>query len=475
MHYTGSMVHIRQRWLEYALLISITVFLVLKFWFFAPRFSDGAIYAYLGQLVMEGSIPYRDFFYSSPPALLYIFGIVGLVFNWQWWSWAALPILLSVVDALLLFWIGRRLWSNWAGAVVAITYLFSFATVATTDFATDVHFVVTALLLAVLAQMRGRSVVAGLLLALAVLIKLYAVIIVGPYVLWLLWQERQAVWRVLAAFSGAIAMVVVVLWLATGGEFYQSIILNNLGRGVGIPKERLLPFIFWHDPWLLLGLLMPVAVRRLPPAWILLLAGTALGFLMVYPDVYYLYFKMAAPWLALLIAWGSFELYQEYGRGVGVALLLILAVASAYTIVRYEQDHARASVILSFDDIIKYVQETTTPEDVLYGDFDVAPLVALGSQRNIYNDLADTNVKFFLNTTFSIEERVEELVAVRVPVMVTKAIVEDKHVLGGYEQTLPRSFVAQYCRVGDIFPNPTLPAEARQSGGQALVVWRCNY
>lgn len=453
----------------------IVVFMALHGWYFSPRFSDGNIYAYLGQVVMGGNIPYRDFFYSSPPALLYIFGLVGIIFNWQWWSWAALPIILSVVDGLLLFWLGRRLWSPAAGLVAAVTYLFSFAVVATTDFATDVHFVVTAVLLAVAAQMRGRNVIAGLLLALAVLIKLYAVVVVVPLLAWLVWQDRRATWRVAAAFGGVLIATVSVLWLTTGGEWYRSIILNNLGRGAGIPKERLLPFIFWHDPWLLLGLLAPIAVRRWPRhgrgeplPWLLLLAGAGIGFILVYPDVYYLYFKMAAPWLALLLAWGSWELYQEYGRPVGILVAALLIISSLVATTRYVREQARASIISDLPGIIEYVQATTAPNEVLYGDFDVAPLVALGSDRQLYNDLADTNVKFFLNDTFDIEARVQELIAARVPVMITKGVVEDKHVVGGYEQTLPRVFVVEHCRVGDIFPNADTPSAT-------VVVWRCSY
>ncbi len=446
------------------------IFIVLKAWFLAPRFSDGAIYAYLGQRVMDGAVPYVDFFYSSPPLLPYIFGIIGVVLGWHWWSWAWLPIALSVVDAGLLYWLAKRWWSSEAAIVTAVCYLFSYVVLATTDFPTDAHFIVTLFLVATVAQVRRWNVVSGILLALAVCIKLYAIVLVVPFMAWLFWQRD---WKAVVRVGGGLLLtggvVVTALSFLTGSLFYQAIITNNLGRGIGIPRERLLPFIFWHDPWLLLGLMMPLFVRRWAPALTVFLVVAPLSFLLLYPDIYYLYFKLMAPALALLLGWGSMYVVEEYGRWARVGMLIVVAVSAVMTGARYVWEQAHAAVINDFSGLTAYVEETTAPDDLLYGDFEVAPFVALESERRLYGDLADTNIKFFLTGVFSTEERLQELVAARVPILITKGVVEDKSVLGGYEQTVTPRFINEYCRVGKIFPI------ARDYTHNAVVVWLCSY
>lgn len=467
----------REQWPQYVLFGVGAVFVVLKTWFLAPRFSDSAVYEYLGQRVMDGAIPYVDFFYSSPPLLLYVFGLVGFVSGWHWWSWSWIPIVLSVIDAGLLFWLAKR-WCRsaeraspyWAGSIAAISYLFSYVVLATTDFATDVHFIVTLFLVALVLQVRGWNVLSGVVLAAAVLIKVYAVILIFPLIVWPLWRRH---WRdslfVVLGLGVTAGVVVAVLYFATGSAFYHAIITNNLGRGVGISREMLLPFIFWHDLWLLVAVLMPIASRRWAPLQLIMLIAAPLAFLLLYPDVYYLYFKLVAPFLALLLGWGSVYIIQDYGQWGRVVLAAIVVVVSLLSAVRYIREQGTAAVITDLSGVAAYVASATNPSDVLYGDFDVAPLVALESERRLYKDLADTNVKFFLNDVFKPEERLQELVTARVPILVTKAIVDGKSVLGGYEQTVTPGFIAQYCRVGKIFPI------VRDYAHNAVVVWKCSY
>ncbi len=176
----------------------------------------------MGKLIVDGAVPYRDFFFASPPLIPYAMALLGWLAGFRWQAAAFGPICFSVLDAVIIYLLARHRWSRLAGLLAAVMYLGSFVVLATSDFYSGVHLSLTLMLLGVLAQQRGRPVLSGALFALAVLGKLYMAVLVVAVWLAELGQRR---WRGVASSAAVFVLVVSVVtavfsWLA-GAVFFD--------------------------------------------------------------------------------------------------------------------------------------------------------------------------------------------------------------------------------------------------------------
>lgn len=462
-------------WHLYVLVAAIGLFAGVKLWFLAPRFSDGNVYMYMAKLVADGAVPYRDFFFASPPLIVYAAALVGSMFGFTWHVFGWLPILLSAADAVILYCLGHSFRSRLAGLMAAVAYLFSFAVLATSDFYSGVHVSLTLALVGVFAWQHGRPALGGVLLGLSVLGKLYMGVILGSAVIAAgLSRHWRAVLRLLAG-GGAVLVVAVALgWWLAGQAFIEQVLLNHLAKTEGISKARIAAFFVRHDALLLLGALLPLAARQAVPLFAVVPVVLYTLFWLLWRDVYYLHLKMLVPWLALLAGWGAASLASRWQRlSVGVrraAVAAVLAMFIGAGLVSYVREQSRAAVITNLTAIVETVEQLTPLEQPLYGDFSVAPLLALAAGRPVFNHYADTNPIYFMVGVFDYERRAAEVARARVGTIVTKNIVApDGRIVGGQDRVLPTSFFQQHCRAARVFPME------RDYEHNAIVVWQCQY
>lgn len=457
---------------EYALVAVVAAFVLLKMAFSFPRFSDGNAYMYMASLVGEGAVPYRDFFLASPPLIVYAFALFGKVFGFRWEYFNYLPVLFSAIDALVIYLLFRNVFGKLARLSAAVVYLFSFAVLATSDFYSGVHMALALALLGTLAIVRRWPFLGGVLLGLAVLGKLYMVVMFGALVMYLLFRRKWSDGgRSLAGFLVVVGATCLFFgWLA-GQQFWQAVFFNHWYKVEGIPKWRVVKFFALHDWWLLLGVLPTFVWRRFVPGIILLPILFWLVFILTFSDIYYLYFKMLVVWLAL---WWGWNVAQAGRRWPGlktagvVSVLLVAAVATG--VWQYLGQQARAAVITDVDDIVASVERLTGEGEFIYGDYTITPLLALEAGIPVFKDYVDVNPMYFDVGIFDYGERAEELKNADVNTVITRALVlEGGRGWVGAEQVLPVEFFNNYCRVARAWPIE------RDYSYNAVVIWRCEY
>lgn len=467
-------------WHWYVLALASGAFALVRLLFSFPRFSDGNVYLYIARAVAGGGRLYAEVFYSSPPLLPYLYAAWGSVFGFTWQSFNFVPLAATLVDAGLLYFIARRC-GRLAAVTASLAYLSSFVVLATTDFVSDVHVVTTLVLAGTVAAGRGRFGWAGVWLGLAMLAKVYAGMVVAAWLGIVLSQRRWRSMVRLLGGVGGVGVAALVFWLRHGRVFYEALVTSHLGEIAGLSRVTIWRFFAAHDVLLLAGAgLAAVAawrLRRLPPApWVVMPLVYAL-FLLLYQDVYYLYFKILAASLAVLLGWAVAQWAPIMSRVWRVAGVGLFVLAASWGAVRYGREQVRTAVIDDFDGLTAAVEELVEPGQVLYGAFDVAPLVASAAGRELWRHLADTNIKFFQTGYVDQEVRAAQIAADRVPVVVTRGLVTGdgsfstagKRIIGGPSEVLPLSFFERYCRVGRVFP------VARDYVYNAVVVWRCVY
>jgi len=453
-----------------ACVAAAVAFAALKAAFLAARFSDGNVYAALGDLVLRGRWLYRDVYYSSPPGLPLVHAALVGVAGRSPLAGPAAAMVLSLVDAALLVRIVG--WRNgpWPAAAAVLCYLFSFACLGTTDFDSDIHWVTTALL-AGLALLRGeRAVAAGVAFGVALLFKVHAFVpVAGVLAGLLLRRDLRRAWHA-AAGAGAVWIAgCLPFWLVAPREFLAQVFLNNLGRGTGIEKGPLAAFAATHDPWIPLALAAAALVAWKSPrrSELLPIFGALAAwclFLAAYPDVYYLYLKLAAALAAVLVG-AAAALSTRRRAPVAAGLFAIIALWSS---VGYVRTQAHAAVVTALDDIVARVRALTPDGGPVYGDSSLAPLVALAADRPIFKDYVDTNVKFFRTGLFDMQRRADEVVEGRVAAVLVRATFQgDPPKLVSVSPVLPVETLLSRCRQDAAFP-------VADYDSNAVVVWDCS-
>jgi hypothetical protein len=173
---------------------------------------DEGPYLIAARLVMEGKLPYHDFFYPQMPLLPYVYGLWMALFGHSWDGARVLSALLAAGVGVLLYHHVQRLTGRRAYGLVAAVMLGTsslvfgwYPAVKTYAFAVLTMFAAYAVLF--LEHLPRRHLLSGLLLALAIDVRLYLVAVVPAFLLDLaLDRVRGAGWAPLRNFGAGLAI-----------------------------------------------------------------------------------------------------------------------------------------------------------------------------------------------------------------------------------------------------------------------------
>ncbi|MGZ3770939.1 MAG: hypothetical protein ACXVCP_15025 [Bdellovibrio sp.] len=444
----------------------VVSFLLLKVYFLEPRFSDGHMYTYMGYLVTKGLFPYKDFYYSSPPILPYFMALYGTITQWKPAFSDAIPIGLTLIDTILIFRIGCQFNKSSRALLGSLLYLFSFVVLATTDFSSDVHWITTFMLLAWWSFLSGYTFLFCFFLALTVLIKLYALVIVfAAFLLLFCLQGRKKIQVIIPGTLLFIFGTFALFYINLGSVFIDEVLLNNLNRKPGLSTNDIISYFINHDLWFLpsLFLLLP-SLRKNIKNWIFLVPIFIYAvFILYYQDIYYLYLKPLPAYIAVLVALSPANFNRKFITVILTTLILSVGIISFY---RYKNTLAEASTIENLDDIVKYVSSETSPNETIYGENSFVPLIALLADRKIFNNYVDTNIKFVNQGLFSLESRAEELSKGHVTLILQRGTVEQSRITS-VTPVVPVDFLFKNCLKNKIFPLK------KDYSYNAVLVWTC--
>ena len=112
------------KYLTYALLailVLLVIFIRLKL-DGIPMERDEGIYAYGGRMILDGKVPYLDFYEQKFPGLFYSYAAIMAIFGRTLEGIHHGFTFLNVVTIVMLFFVGRRLFNDFTGVIVAATF-----------------------------------------------------------------------------------------------------------------------------------------------------------------------------------------------------------------------------------------------------------------------------------------------------------------------------------------------------------------
>ncbi len=108
-------------WSQRALEIGLCALLLSPSLFF-PIGRDHGLFAYCGQIILDGGVPYRDVYEQKGPATHYTFAMILAVFGQTWWGIRLFFFLLALAGTQLAAQIANGLGGSKARLVTAVCY-----------------------------------------------------------------------------------------------------------------------------------------------------------------------------------------------------------------------------------------------------------------------------------------------------------------------------------------------------------------
>ena len=207
--------------LSFVFLVAAILFELLFLLFFRRVNLDEGWYLGAAKLVYAGKVLYQDFAYTQTPLLPYVYGLFGQLFGIGLYQGRALTVLLALGAWLLSAATAQRLAGQRAGLLCLA--LLATSCFAATQYSYTATYALTACLIAAalyvsLLSWRDstRNVVATLLICLAVCTRLSTIVVLPPFLLYLLLTSR-AKWRAFGWIGGTtlatLGLILGYFWL----------------------------------------------------------------------------------------------------------------------------------------------------------------------------------------------------------------------------------------------------------------------
>jgi len=243
---------------------SIILFLLIKIPRMCFKFSDENIYFYMGKLILEGLVPYKDFFFASPPLQVYVISFFMFLFGSKLILLKLIPFICVGISSYFVFGIVKKKFSEKEGLIASILYLFSFVVLTTTDHSTGVHLSAMLVLGMVYFIYHDKPFIAGLFASMALLTRLYSPFPIAGAGLYLLFFERKKLLRFILGCVSLFLVVGVIMQLISHGKFLENIFLfrMRLVNLIGIPKSDIFSFFIKWDWLVVIGSLFFILQKR---------------------------------------------------------------------------------------------------------------------------------------------------------------------------------------------------------------------
>lgn len=394
---------------HFPLFTFLLLFLFIKAQSVGIRLSDTNVYFYEALLILQGNVVYKDFFFSNFPLFAYIASLYAFLTSKNitlfYFSASIEVVITTVLIYILLL---RRTKQYLIATLSALSYLFSFMVLATSDHQTGVFAASLFAVLAFLFWEHKRMLTAGSFLALSLLTKAYFLPVVAAFsfVLPTVRGLKDKLRFLMGSLIGAIIVLSPTLLLAPSA-FFENVFGFSLLRPQGVSKVDIAWFFITKDPLfaaLLLLNLLTIYRNRFFGA----LSASALIFFFLYKDTYYLYLNFLAPFLCLSLA-NIFLLVQKkrmiYHYILPAIVILALIVNTTVYLLHF-RDLQKVDRIDTLVSLIKKENPT-----FLYGVNDITPALLLLTGTQPLEGVFDAHPMFFRRGRLNAEELTKKAIS----------------------------------------------------------------
>lgn len=363
--------------------------------------GDENVYNYMGKLVNDGKIPYKDFFFAHPPLQIYLIALVFKIFGFSIISLKIIPLLSTLAIAFFVFKIAQK-FGNMEAVLASLLFLFSYGVMFNSVFSFGIELAAVFLVMGVYFLLNKNNYLAsGLFFGLAGITRILSLVPIAIILIFMFFSDRKGFFKLSSSFLAVLLLINGIFALAAGWGYFDFVYKYHTQKTFGA-KENIKEY---GDIIKLNGLLFFSAIlflfaknkKQLFP--FALASASYLIFLMFLKKIFGFYFLVIFPFLAIMGGWGIISLAKNLSKRWKMGIFIAFAMAFAWNtssdaiflhkigFAGFERGQELADLIIS-----KSGENT-----MLFGDESVVPLLALQTNKQIALDFVDTNNQVFLS------------------------------------------------------------------------------
>jgi len=382
--------------------------------------GDEHIYFYMGKMISQGYVPYKDFFHAHPPLKVYIIALVFKIFGFNLAILKLIPLLCSMTTAFFLFRLMKR-FNGITALLSAFLFLFSFRVMLESTYFMGINLTAMFTVIGFYYFISLRYYRSGFFLAMAGLSGLYSLIPISVVFIYLLIKNRISFLKLLAGFSVFFAVNILFILLSssylTDVYLYHllkpNVISNKIDVFIGSLKENWLIFFssFLFIILLLISILKKIEIKSRKILYLSgIIAVLYIVFLLSLNKIFNYYFVLLFPFLAVI---GSYSLYKiiSYLIAKSKIIIIILILCSIFIVWNISADafYLNRFDFDNFDNADIILNHIETIDGMLFGDDSIIPLIALMSNRDIALNMIDSNDMVFNSGLINLTEVLNKL------------------------------------------------------------------
>ena len=360
--------------------------------------GDENVYYYMGKLVSEGKIPYRDFFFAHPPLHIYLIALVYKLFGFNIVALKLMALISTLITSFFIFRIAKK-FGNFEAVAASLLFLSSYSVMFNSVFSFGIELAAMFLVIGAYFLLNKNNYwTAGLFFGLAGITRLLSLIPIAIISILVLFSNKKSFFKLSSGFL-MIFLLANGIFFFLSGSYLSYAYDYHLKKTFG-GKESFKEYLdILKLNWLLFfsAFLLIFAKGKKQMGLFALVSLAYLLFLTVLKKIFGFYFIIIFPFLAIIGACSIVNLVNAFSKKLRIAALLILALLFAWNlssdIMFLEQIGFRG--FERGNDLADFVALNSNEETMLFGDESVAPLLALETNKRIALDFVDTNNQVF--------------------------------------------------------------------------------
>lgn len=342
--------------------------------------SDENQYFYLGKLVSDGQIPYRDFFFAHPPLQIYIFAwFFRLVAN-PFFLVKSISIFATIISAFLIYKILKDKYSFSVSFISTALFLFTANVIYTSSVNLGINLTAMFVLLGYYYLEKDTFIATGIFFGLSLLTGLYAAVIIIPITAF----NYKKIWKIINGMMFTFLPMNILMFIFARYDFINQVYLYHFLKPTVISnKLYFFSKLFKLDTLLILVfiafIMIMIAKKRLEFDMLICIISSYLLFVILIGNPIVYYMILVYPFVVLLIGKYFNIVFESSSMVISLVVSCLLIILLFGQSIDYPGKLEQHNNLYNFDKLDEMVAFFDGKEGRLLGDYTITPLISLYS------------------------------------------------------------------------------------------------
>lgn len=388
-----------------------------------PTLSDENVYFYMGKLISEGSIPYKDFFHAHPPLKIFLYAGIIKAFGFNLIILKSTALAATLISAFFIYLTFAKKNNHVSGLIAAFLFLFT----ATTFLFSTMNFGhnLTAMFMVIgyFYFTQSKYLLSGIFSGIASFTGIYAIPLIAVFIIVSLFSSNAKPKKYIYGFLAVFLFLNIIMIFLSGFDFIRQVYLFHFLKTESgtASKLSLIRDMAVSNMILSVPLLIYAATKlRLHIILEEMLVILYVLFIFLLKTPFMFYFVVMFPFAAVLGAEGIIKAVKILPKSAKIFFVITVFVIFVFSINRnliFEINQNKQNKFTKSDEIANYVRSHSKPDDTIAGDTYITPLISLKSNRRIAGDIVDIDTSIFKTGVYKLNSVVDKLIEKKVKFM----------------------------------------------------------